>query len=168
MTNLIVVLCAFCDRFGDGIMEAHLRAALAYIAGRLVSGKNACAVYDHSRSQRIMMGGEANSRVIAIYDHAQGCHISGNGSGSQYSLFHHGERRPISLTLQGSSFSGHAYGRSTRFRGTVEGNFISVVEDGSARPFGYSLVESLEPPWSAPKDETGIDLDQTDPGLQPD
>ena len=148
-------------------MEAHLRAALAYIAGRLVSGRNACAVYDRSRSKRIMMSGAADSRMIAIYDHDRGCHISGSGNGLQYSLYHHGERRPISFTLEGSAFSGHDYGRSTRFSGTVEGDSISIIEDAMCRRFGYSLVVSLDPPWSILPDETAIEPDQPDPESGP-
>jgi len=114
-----------------------------------------------------MMGGAASSRMIAIYDHGQGCHISGSSNGLQYSLYHHGERRPISLTLHGSSFSGHDYGRSTRFRGTVEGESISLFEDATCRQFAYSLDVSLDPPWSELPEETTIEPDQPDPGLPP-
>jgi len=83
-------------------MEAHLRAALAYIAGRLVSGKNSPGVHDHSRSMLVIMNGTAKGSVVAIFDHDRKCHISGSGNGSQYFLFHHGECRAISLTLKGN------------------------------------------------------------------
>lgn len=148
------------------MMEAHLRAALAYIAGRLVSRTKACGVYDHSRFRQVIMDGTVKGPMVAIYDHDQLCHISGSGNGLQYILFHHGKHRPVCLTLEGSGFCGHDYGRSTRFRGSVEGDFISVCEDGTARQFGYTLMVSLEPPWSDLADETGIEPDQPDPGSQ--
>jgi len=149
-------------------MEAHLRAALAYIAGRLVSGKNSSAVYDHSRSRQILMNGTAKGRLVAIFDHDRRCHISGSGNGFQYSLYHHGENRLISLTLQGSVIGGHDYGRSASFTGTVEDNSISLFEPATCRQFSYSLVVSLEPPWSDLADNASIEPDRsTDPGFQP-
>jgi hypothetical protein len=112
------------------------------------------------------MGGDANSGEVAIYDHDQGCHISGSSTGLQYVLYHHGERRHISLTLEGSRFSGHDYGRSTRFRGWVGADSISIFEEETCKRFVYSLWVSLVPPWSNLADEKGIEPEQTDSGSQ--
>jgi len=154
-------------------MEAHLQAALAYIAGRLISGKNSYGVYDHSRSKRILINGTAKGPVVAVFDHDQRCHISGNGNGFQYSLYHHGEKRIISLTVFGSRFSAHDYGHSASFTGTVQGNSISLFEPATCRQFRYTLVLSLEPPWSRLAGEAGIEPDRSttdtngSTGLQP-
>jgi len=94
------------------------------------------------------MNGTAKGRLVAIFDHDQRCHISGSSDGFQYSLFHHGDHRLISLTLQGSVFSGHDYGRSASFTGMVEDNSIRLFEPATCREFSYSLDVSLEPPWS--------------------
>jgi len=142
-------------------MEAHLRAALAYIAGRLVSGNNSSGVYDHSRSKHILMNGTAKGRLVAIFDHDQRCHISGSGNGLQYSLYHDGENRLISLTLQGSVISGHDYGRSAGFTGTAQDNSISLFEPATCRHFSYSLDVSLEPPWSDLAGNASIEPDRS-------
>ncbi len=112
------------------------------------------------------MNGTAKGRLVAVFDHEQRCHISGSGNGFQYSLYHHGENRLMSLTLQGSVFSAHDYGRSASFTGTVQDDSISLFEPATCRQFSYSLVVSLEPPWSDYEGEAEIEPDRSiDPAL---
>lgn len=148
-------------------MEAHLRAALAYIAGRLISGKKSPGVYDHFRSTFVLINGVVKARLVAIYDHGQGCHISGGGDGLQYLLFHHGECRSLHLTVHGNDFIGHDYGRTSRIRGRVIDDSIWLVEEATSREFRYLLAESLEPPWSEQAEKADIETDQADPELPP-
>jgi len=146
-------------------MEPHVRAALAYIAGRLVSGKNASGVYDYSRTMQIILSGAAQGGVVSIYDHNQGCHISGSANGLQYLLFHHGLRRHICLTLAGSEFTGHDYGRSPSVSGWVIDDGIVVVEPAMSKQFGYTLMVSLDPPWT--ELENKAEPEEADPEMPP-
>ncbi|HME00678.1 MAG TPA: hypothetical protein VKM93_25520 [Terriglobia bacterium] len=112
------------------------------------------------------MNGTVKGRLVVIFDHDQQCHISGSGNGFQYSLYHHGENRLMSLNLQGSFFSGHDYGCSASFTGTVQDDSISLFEPATCRQFSYSLVVSLEPPWSDLAGDASVEPDRsTDPGL---
>lgn len=146
-------------------MEPHLRAAMAYIAGRLVSGKNASGVYDYSRTMQIILSGAAQGGVVSIFDHDQRCHISGTANGLQYILFHHGLRRHICLTLAGSEFTGHDYGRSTSVSGWVIDDGIVVVEPAMSKQFGYTLMVSLDPPWT--ELENKAEPQEADPEMPP-
>jgi hypothetical protein len=148
-------------------METHLRAALAYIAGRLISGKNSPGVYDYSRSTFVLINGVVKARLVAIYDHGQRCHISGGSDGLRYLLFHHGERRFLNLAVHGNDFIGHDYGRTSRIRGRVVDGSIWLVEEATSREFSYLLAERLDPPWSEQAENADIETDQADPGLPP-
>jgi hypothetical protein len=95
------------------------------------------------------MNGIVTGSMVTIFDHDQRCHITGSGDGVQHFLYHHGEKLFVNLTVQGNDFSGHDYGHSTRFSGTVEDNSVSLYEHVTCRQFSYSLVLSLDPPWLA-------------------
>ena len=144
-------------------MEPQLRTALAYLAGRLASGKNANGVYDYTRSKQVMLSGAAEGGVVSIYDHDQKCHISGTANGQRYFLFHHGLGRQFCLTLQGSEFSAHDYGRSTAVTGWVLDDGVVIVEPTKSEKFGYTLKVTLDPPWKELADQGELE----DPGTEP-
>lgn len=144
-------------------MAPQLRAALAYLAGRLTTGKNANGVYDYSRSKQVMLSGAAEGGVVSVYDHDQKCHISGTANGPQYFLFHHGLRWQFCLILQGSEFSAHDYGRSTPVTGWVLDDGVVVVEPAISERFGYTLKVTLDPPWKEVADKAEPEKIENEP-----
>jgi len=94
-----------------------------------------------------MLSGAAEGGIVSVYDHDQNCHISGTANGAQYFLFHHGLGRQFCLTLQGSEFSAHDYGRSAGVTGWVLDDGVVVVEPVKSEKFGYTLKVTLDPPW---------------------
>lgn len=120
-------------------MEAHVRAAVAYVAGRLISGKQSSSVYDYSEGGHRSMSGQVTHDHVSVYDHVKSCHFSGSGGGSSFSLYHYGESSHVSLKIDGHSFSGYDYGTSSHYSGTVSGFSISLYDYSKGSHFSYSI-----------------------------
>lgn len=114
------------------------KACIAYIAGRLVSGRDSSAVYDYSQGRYINVAGSVTGSAVSIYDYSRSCHISGGGA-PQISLYDYGGSHHITLTIDGTGFSGYDYGSSTHFSGTVNGTAVSVYDYGGAGYTNYSI-----------------------------
>ncbi len=94
-------------------MTSSVKAAIAYIAGTLISGKHGTNVYDYSSGQYVLFSGNIAQSNINVFDYTHSCYITGNGSGSSYSLFHYGESSHLQLHIAGNQFNGFDYGRTT-------------------------------------------------------
>jgi hypothetical protein len=96
-------------------MKANPRAAVAYIAGRFISGKHSTAVYDYALGKHISFSGTVQDGQVNAYDHDQGCSISGSVRGGHMALYHYGDGHHINLNISEQNFDGHDYGTSSNF-----------------------------------------------------
>lgn len=102
-------------------MKSHLRTAIAFIAGILISGKGAGSIYDPLQDKRFQFSGQIEGNIVRIYDEDKRCSISGSGSNGNYVLYHFGEQKFISLNIEKNSFNGLDHGSYTYFNGTARG-----------------------------------------------
>jgi hypothetical protein len=100
-------------------MKANVRSCIAYAAWRCISGKEASAIFDSSQSKHILMKGSVAPEHLDISDQEESCHLSGDGTGSRFSLYSDSDRQHITLTIRGDCFVGHDDGSSTNFSGRV-------------------------------------------------
>lgn len=116
-------------------MESHTRRAIAYIAGRLISGKPSSSVYDYTEGGHVSFSGTVSQSSISVFDYDQSCYVSGSGT----NLYHYGDSHYITLNADGSKFSGFDYGTSSYFAGTVSGGSVSVYDYGTSSYYQYSM-----------------------------
>ena len=121
-------------------LEQSVRACIAYAAGRLFSGRNACSLYDQSQSKQISIAGTVDPHRINVYDYNAGCLFSGTGSNGRFSLYHYGSGHHIILDVEGNRFSGHDQEGDHKFTGTVNSNIITFYDGESGQYFDYSLM----------------------------
>ena len=120
-------------------MRPNTRACIAYVAVRLVTGRNALSVYDYSQSKHILVSGTVEESRIQIYDHDRGCEFSGNRNGDKFSLHHYGDSHFVDLFLDATKFKGYDYGTSSPFYGEVTGKSIRVYDYRESSFFNYSI-----------------------------
>jgi hypothetical protein len=120
-------------------MEKFVRAAVAYVAGRLISGKESSSIYDFSEKDYTSLGGPVSPASVNVFDYTHACYISGGGNGQTLKLFHCGVNNYISLTLRGDSFAGYDYGSGSHFSGMVRRFRIRLYDSGSNAYFSYSI-----------------------------
>ena len=121
-------------------MKSHTRRAVAYIAGRLVSGKYSTTLRDDSEGKHFSFAGEGSlEKGVSVYDYEQKCFIRGNGSGESFSIYHDGNEKSIEVTINENTFKGYDRDSETFFSGTVDGDFITIRDDELSQEFKYLL-----------------------------
>lgn len=96
-------------------MKNNTRAAVAYIAGRIILEVKVSTVYYHSRTKLINIDGEIDGRKVDVFDYDAGCYISGNYRNRKYDLYHFGENHYIDLKIKGNTFEGYDYEEAKYF-----------------------------------------------------
>ena len=120
-------------------MNDHTRRAIAYIAGRIVSGTSAVSLYDHTAGRTYNFRAEFAATKIRVREIESGSDITGAGGSGMFTITHVGNGKPVSLKLTGSAFEGFDYETAKRYRGAVAGNSVAVQDDQHAKEFQYSI-----------------------------
>lgn len=120
-------------------MNQNLRACIAYVVGRGISGRQFSRVYDYSQSKRITMSGSITADHIDIYDEAQKHHLQGDGNGSRYDLRYNGDRQPVTLEIKDNGFRGCDHGTSFHFSGKVQTNSVNLYDCETGLSFRFGI-----------------------------
>jgi hypothetical protein len=114
-------------------MQADTRRAIAYIAGRAISGKTASSVYDYGEGGHHSFSGSVSAAAANVYDSS--CHVGGKLG----SLYHYGHGSHLQLTLKDQSFTGYDYDDASHFSGDVRGSSVTVYDYATGTHHQYSL-----------------------------
>lgn len=117
-------------------MDNSARATIAYIAGRLVSGRRTSSVYDHGRSGYFNLSGPVSPQRVNVYDYGRSCHISGRPT----NLYDYGRSCYVQLKVKpDGKFDGYDYGSSSHFSGKVSGRRVSFYDYETSSYFDYQV-----------------------------
>jgi hypothetical protein len=120
-------------------VTTNVRACIAYIAGRSISGNQLAGVYDYSQSKKVPLSGSVTPDHIDIYDTGQNCHFLGDRNGSRYTLLYNGNPHPVTLEIKGNGFRGCDHGTSTYFNGKVQSNSVNIYDCESGLSFHFGI-----------------------------
>lgn len=120
-------------------MNGNARANVAYVAARVITGKNTGSVYAHGAGH-IHISGQVDASRINIYNHRASAHFTGSRSGHQYSLYDFGRSAHVNLNIKGNRFDGYDFGTSTHFSGTVQSTgAVSLYDFGTGSYYNFSI-----------------------------
>lgn len=116
-------------------MNPNIRACIAYIAARLISGSGGARVYDHSQSKYIDINGAVSGSRINIYDNERKSHLRGTVG----SFYDSDTGAHLSINVDGNRFSGRDHDNNCRYSGTVNGKSIAFYDYEESKHFNYSV-----------------------------
>jgi hypothetical protein len=116
-------------------MDAATRRGIAYIAGRLISGRSSSSLYDYTEGRQSTFSGQVSTSRVNVFDQDRGSYITGTPP----SLFDHGTGAYVRLTTQGDRFKGFDYQSGDHFSGRVNGRAVSLFDYGSSSYYSYTV-----------------------------
>src|ERR1700733_6726141 len=117
-------------------MDSEMRAAVAYIAGRLVNQDNWAFIFDYGRNLYIKLAGTVTSGLVHVYDYARLSLISGTSN----SIYDFDKKARVLLDVTDTLFKGYDYGSGFVFQGRVRGPHIELFDFGESRTCNYRFV----------------------------
>jgi hypothetical protein len=123
-------------------INSHTHAYIAYIAGRLISGKRIATLYDYSRTRHIAVTELPDIRCIREFDALHRDYIPGYSSGCRYQ-YPCGNGHTIDLCINGNSFVGRFMEISTYFVGNVRGDAIYIFDHEDSAHVNYRISGCL-------------------------
>lgn len=126
-------------------MSPEKRRIIAFIAGRLISGRHSSSIYDASSSLYTYVSGIVSPKRVHVYDYDydRSNFISGSKSEAAFSLYDYATNHFIQLTIDGNKFEGYDEDSYTHFNGTVKGNSITLHEGLDSQDYNYSVQPSI-------------------------
>ncbi|MEW6108817.1 MAG: hypothetical protein AB1632_06585 [Nitrospirota bacterium] len=123
-------------------MKSYTHAYIAYIVGRLLTGKRIASLYDFNQCRHIEISSLPYVDCIKEFDHIHRHYIPGYSSGCRY-LYPCGSGLTMELSINGNSFMGHIRGGSFYFVGNVRGDSIYIFDHEESVHINYKISGCL-------------------------
>ena len=120
-------------------MNIQKRRAVAYIAGRLISGTPSGAVYDYATAAHYKIYGDVSPDYIQVYDEDRYGYIRGNATPAGLSLFDHPTRQNIRMRISGDDFYGFDDESSSYFSGEASKSSVSLFDYQAGKNYRYAI-----------------------------
>jgi stress-induced morphogen len=120
-------------------MQAGQRAAIAYIAGRLVTGVDARSVFDRAARETKRYSGAVSEHQVDIFDYQRQHHVAGDVIGDTVELYDYASDTHLLCRLAGNQFMGLDQASRHRYAGWVQGSRISLYDAETRARYDYDL-----------------------------
>jgi len=129
------------------IVKQHNRTSIAYIAGRLITGKRIASLYDFNNLTHIEIDHLPNADCLQKIGGTYKDYVK--GSESKYKcLYHFEENHAIDLSINGRTFMGRITGSNAYFIGNVRDNSIHIYDHEDALHLNYRISGCMVVPGS--------------------
>lgn len=118
----------------------ELLRVVAFVAWRLITGRDGEGIYDHSNEERVEFSGMISDTAIDLRD-PSGNRISGAGGSGMYTLSAGDGAKPVTLKISGLEFEGFDYGTSSRYHGSVDRRRLSIRHGRDECEIDYSIPD---------------------------
>lgn len=118
-------------------MKRSLKACVAYIAARAITGESLNSLYDCGREKHVIINGDVNETEADIRHPKKGFHITGEFN----KLTDPDNKIDLTLTIDGHKFSGRDNNSKIKFKGKVHDGQISMTADDSYLSFRMESVK---------------------------
>lgn len=119
-------------------MNSPTLAYIAYITGRLISGKRIATLYDFSLAEHVDIHSLPDVEYIKAFDRRYRDYLPGYASGCRAQFACSGGRI-IDLSINGTAFMGHITGSSAFFIGAVRGDSIYIFDHEKSEHVNYRI-----------------------------
>lgn len=109
-------------------MKEHVRAAVAYLGGRLVSKRERSGIWDCFRQRAIPFRGSVTANSVDLYDYSTMSYLKGTGDGKEFWLYHYGQKNYVSLEINGMTFRGFDHASKRRYQAIMNGPLIALYD----------------------------------------
>ena len=121
-------------------MNFYKRRIVAYIAGKLISGKEINKLFDRSNSSYAEIVGEVTITKINVYDSERNELITGSGDAKGISLYDFTTAKFIDLKIDKEKFDGFDYESKKIFYGELKDNTVSVFDFEDSKHHYYIML----------------------------
>ena len=122
-------------------MQPKLRTTIAFIAGRVITGRELSSIYDHLQGKSVQFESTFSPNYISVFNADRGCYTAGPMEGGILDLYDYGHQHLIDLQISGRTFKGWDDLASCGFSGEVNGEEISFLDDGEGQAFTFSFKQ---------------------------
>jgi hypothetical protein len=122
-------------------MNIDKRRIVAYIIGKLVSGKEIYKIFDRTNSSYNQITGEVSPTRINVYDTEKSELITGSGDDKGISLYDLTSAKFIDLRIEGDKFDGFDYESKKLFYGEFKENTVALFDFQDSRHHYFIMLE---------------------------
>lgn len=125
------------------IVKIYNRTRIAYIAGRLITGKRIASLYDFNSLSHIEISSLPDADCLTEFD----CKYKDSGPGNPGKYIYWFNRKKdhaIDLSINGSTFMGKITGSTAYFIGNVRGDLIHIYDREDSLHLNYRISGEQE------------------------